>query len=137
MSKFEVRYKGALIEHFETESEAQGYRTRRLSHEVEGPAFAAKDLTVGPRRPVSLFCHGNLVDTFVSDGDATAHRDKLLAKYAEMKGAGAGDRGHHYPTVDDFEVTRSSRPKPLPDPPAPAPPAQEDEATEPPPSTQP
>lgn len=101
---FEVRYMGALIGHFDTEKLANAYRESRLSHPVEGKAFVPAELTVAPRRPVSLFCNGNLVDTFKTDGEATAKRDALLQQ--------AEDLHRRSPVLEDFEVTTNRTAKP-------------------------
>lgn len=103
---FEVRYKGALLTHFDKEREASAYRDKRLADPIEGPAFAPADLTVAPRRPISLFCNGNLVDTFLSASEATERRDAILKKHlaeqTERKGRPAMG-----PALDDFEITKN------------------------------
>lgn len=97
---FEVRYMGALLEHFDTESLANAYRDKRLAHAVEGPAFDAKQLTVAPRRPFSLFCRGALVDTFASDTEAAKRREAILKEHAERR------RTVPRLMADDFEISK-------------------------------
>jgi hypothetical protein len=105
-SEAEVRYHGRLVATFDSTELAQAYVERRLAHELEGPAFDRAALTVAPRRPVSLFCRGTLVDTFHDEQDA---HDRI----AELVDTGARI-GAEAPTApvraaqlsaDDFRIT--------------------------------
>lgn len=107
MSNFEVRYMGALVEHFETRGAADAWCQKRTANKDEN--WSRADLVVAPRRPVSLFCRGNLVDTFASEADATKRRDELVEESAARRGRG-GLKAEH------FEVVRGKAPAPQPEP---------------------
>lgn len=107
MSNFEVRYMGALVDHFETREAAEAWCTKRTSNEHEN--WSRKDLIVAQRRPVSLFCRGALVDTFPSEAEATAKRNAIIEE--------AADRRHTTVAEEHFEIVRGKTPAPQPSPP--------------------
>lgn len=74
----ELRYKGHLLEHFDTEEAAHNYVDRRLADDTEGHLFDIGDWTVGPRKPIELHRAGSIVETFDTEEHARAHLGELL-----------------------------------------------------------
>jgi hypothetical protein len=82
----EIRYRGQLLGFHPSRAAAEEHarkhhgwgrapETSRADHEIED----IDNLTIEPRRPVSLLCRGALCDTFHTREDAAAHRDKAHA----------------------------------------------------------
>jgi|GEM_PF-3066315 len=110
--EFELRYRGDLLsfhgsrvaaEHHAEEHHGYGRApgAPRGASDVEDP----ESLTIEPRRPVSLFCRGNLVGTFASELDAQAFMR------AQIERLTAPGRTRPAPRIDEgaYAIVRGSQ----------------------------
>jgi len=116
MAQVELRYRGDLLG-FHPSKEAAEQHARlhhglgvrdKEDHHVEDE----DELSIEPRRPVTLFCRGSIVDTFDTDSEATGARDDLVKE----------SRGSRRPLTDgDFAIVHGASPPPIEPPPEPEP----------------
>ena len=77
---FEVRYLDRLLGHtFVSQDAADTYVRTRLTHPIEGKALVQDGFTVEPLRAFSLVGRNGVIDTFHTQADAEAERNKLAS----------------------------------------------------------
>ena len=100
----ELRYRGDLLGFHASREAAEAYakkhhgwgRARGAPPASDAHVVDPESLTIEPRRPVSLFCRGNLVDTFGSEPDAerriAEQIEQIKARALSMGRAALTDR---------------------------------------------
>jgi hypothetical protein len=105
MFELELRYRGELLGHHASEEAARSYLKAHYANvKTQG------DFTIASRRPVELYCRGNLVDTFHTHAAAQAritglkpaHKLAMPPEVWEIVDRKAGER-------PDAEVTAQER----------------------------
>jgi len=116
--EYELRYRGDLLGIHPSQAAAEahaqthhGYgrstdRVRKPT-EVEDP----ERLTIEPRRPVSVFCNGDLLSTFLSESDAERAIEARIAHVRALR-----PRFARLLSRASFAVVQGSGPPPAPDP---------------------
>ena len=84
--QYELRYRGDLLGFHPSKEAAESHATKQYGYgrAKDAPRSASmvddpENVTIEPRRPVSLFCRGNLVETFVAEDAA----DAFVARHIE------------------------------------------------------
>jgi hypothetical protein len=76
----EVRYRGQLLGHWPTESDAKAHIASHMSKHAD-----PENITIAPMRPLALLCHGSLVDTFDDEASTKAAVTTALVAAAKSK----------------------------------------------------
>jgi hypothetical protein len=116
LMEHELRYRGELLGFHPSREAAEsharehhGYgrkpnEPRQAQHHVQDP----ESITIEPRRPITLFVSGNLVDSFMSREDGEVAIDRL------MKNSKRGRVTRI--TVNLCELVAGTKPSPIPEP---------------------